>query len=97
MYAVTLQGFCIGGTQQQGVEGVGYVVFMRLGSPNAIKLIAAHLVSLNVLMPFIAWVRRTFFGWVPGTPVPARLRAAVWLDGEMSQLAVMMEENVRPS
>ena len=90
MHVVTLEGSCIGGTQQQSIQGTGFLVFMCGGVPGIGKLLYTWYYE-KLLKPFIEWVRITVFGWVKGISVPSALRALLYLDGEMSASAVIME------
>ena len=78
---IEVPGFCTGGHH----SGTGHLVFIVRGDGhNREERWSQHFFE-TVVIPFVER-ERVDLGWTRGTPVPAHLRALVWMDGKKEQV-----------
>ena len=82
---VPLKGLCIGGggVNMSGTT-IGHVLFMRK-QENADSIRYTHYLK-NILLPFIQESRFQFDGLEKEDPIPDKLSAVSWCDGNIKQI-----------
>ena len=92
-----IEGLCVGGGGVNvGWKGDGWLVLMRGGSENndAPDKQRYKYYRDNVLLPFISQSRKEFDGFddESGISIPTNLTAVSWCDGDLAQIASVIED-----
>ena len=89
-----VEGLCVGGYGVNGSKSPGYVLFMRGGEDKGAEKERFRWIQENIFFPFIDQVREEHTGFVRqiGVPIPEEETAVGWCDGDISQLATIIEK-----
>ena len=94
VHVVPVAGWGLGSGVNRDVAGEGYVIFVRGDQEGCLKIVYEWYME-RIVLPFISHERNLLLegqgGWTPRQPVPVWLRGVVWLDGEMNQLASVIQ------
>ncbi|CAB9513643.1 hypothetical protein SEMRO_603_G174050.1 [Seminavis robusta] len=91
---IKVRGLSIGGGGVTvGSNQCGYIMLVRNDGNKDTEKVKCQLFTKHCLLPFIETLRKEDPGghWTPGLPIPDSLQAMVWCDGELSQLATMVD------
>ena len=89
-----VKGLCVGGF---GVAAecntYGYVLLIRAENrtcKDSVDRVRYRYYRDTIFLPFVSSCRK-HLNWEEGTPIPERLRAAAWNDGDAEQIKVLNE------
>ena len=91
---IDVEGLCIGGYGVGGSKEKGYIILMK--SKKGMEKVRFAWVQENILIPFVAKVRKQMTGFVAtGGHIPECEKAVFWCDGDNSQIdSIVSEEGI---
>lgn len=86
-----VKGLCIGGGGiNVGCDGVGYILFIR--KKENCDMVWYSYYQKEVLIPFNQRSRKDFDWFVNSTPIPDKLTASSWCDGDIKQVQSIVSD-----
>ena len=84
-------GLCVGGGV--GAEQDGWLMFFRNDNDKMMDKNRYKIYRDEVFIPFVQKIRTVFADWVEGTPIPEDLFAVSWCDGDLAQIASIIDDD----